>query len=235
MRIFAIADPHLPGGQDKPMDVFGPGWEGHPEAFFEGWRETVSDRDLVLVPGDISWALKLADAVPDLEAIARLPGTKVLLKGNHDYWWPAIGRLRTLLPAGMHALQNDALRFGEFVIAGSRGWLCPGAHGFTEQDAKIYHRELARLRLSLDAARKLGKGRLVVMLHFPPTNAQGDRSEVVDLLAGYEPEAVVYGHVHGEAAGAEPAASFGLPLHFVAADALRFRPKLILEQVPAAD
>lgn len=229
MRVLAIADPHLSAAQPKPMDIFGPGWEGHPERFFTGWREVVRAGDLVLVPGDISWALRLEGALPDLQALAELPGTKVLLRGNHDYWWPSISQLRRSLPAGMHAIQNDALRIGDYRIAGSRGWLCPGAHGFTEQDLKIYRRELERLRLSLRAAERLGDGPLLVMLHFPPTNAVGDRSEVIDLLLSHEPAAVVYGHVHGEAADSEPAASFGLPLHFVAADALGFRPRLILD------
>lgn len=212
------------------MDVFGPGWQGHPERFFSGWAATVADGDLVLVPGDISWALRLEAALPDLQAIAALPGEKVLLRGNHDYWWPSISRLRAALPPRMHAIQNDALRIGEYRIAGSRGWLCPGARGFTDQDLRIYRRELERLRLSLQAARRLGDGDLLVMLHFPPTNPAGDRSEVIDLLEEHEPTAVVYGHVHGEAADSEPAASFGLPLHFVAADALEFRPKLILNR-----
>lgn len=229
MRVFAIADPHLSAAQPKPMDIFGPGWAGHPQCFFDGWRERVTDGDLVLVPGDISWALRLEEAMPDLLDIAALPGTKVLLRGNHDYWWPSISQLRQRLPAGMHAIQNDALRVGQYRIAGSRGWLCPGAHGFTDQDLKIYRRELERLRLSLEAARRLGDGPLLVMLHFPPTNAAGERSEVIELLLRFEPTAVVYGHVHGEAADAEPAASFGLPLHFVAADALGFRPRLILD------
>ena len=231
MRVLAIGDPHLSSSQPKPMDIFGPGWQGHPEAFFQGWREVVRQDDLVLVPGDISWALKLEDALPDLEALGALPGHKVLLRGNHDYWWPSASRLREVLPAGMQAVQNDAVRVGEFVIAGSRGWTCPGSRVFTDQDRKIYDRELQRLRLSLDAARALGEGRLLVMLHFPPTNAAGDRSEVIDLLGEYSPEAVVYGHVHGEAADAQPAAPHGLPLHFVAADALSFRPLLL----PLAD
>lgn len=227
MRVLAIADPHLSGAQPKPMDIFGPNWAGHPERFFEGWRETVREGDLVLVPGDISWALRLEEALADLQAIAALPGTKVLLRGNHDYWWPSISRLRRELPAGMHAIQNDALKFGDYLIAGSRGWTCPGSFGFTEQDHRIYQREVERLRLSLESARKLGPGKLFVMLHFPPTNPAGDESEVIELLRQYEPAAVVYGHVHGEAAGTSPAASHGLPLHFVAADAVRFRPQLI--------
>lgn len=227
MRVLAIADPHLSASQPKPMDIFGPGWQGHPERFFDGWRETVREGDLVLVPGDISWALRLEDALQDLNDLAALPGEKVLLRGNHDYWWPSISRLRAVLPPGMHALQNDALRFGDYLVAGSRGWLVPGAKGFSEQDEKIHLRELERLRLSLTAARKLGPGKLLVMLHFPPTNAAGDRSSVITLLQEFEPAAVVYGHIHGEAVGAQPAASHGLPLHFVAADALGFRPKLI--------
>ncbi len=227
MRVLAIGDPHLSHSQPKPMDIFGPGWQGHPERFFEGWRETVLEDDLVLVPGDISWALKLEDALPDLQALAALPGTKVLLRGNHDYWWPSLSRLREVLPPGMFAIQNDALRFGDYLVAGSRGWLCPGSRQFSDQDRKIYERELQRLRLSLTRARELGDGKLLVMLHFPPTNAAGERSEVIDLLEEFEPAAVVYGHVHGEAADSEPAASFGLPLYFVAADALQFRPLLI--------
>ncbi len=229
MRVLAIADPHLSSRKPKPMDIFGPGWQGHPDRFFSGWRERVAESDLVLVPGDISWALKLEDALPDLRDINELPGRKVLLRGNHDYWWPSISQLRRQLPEGMHAIQNDAIRVGEYRIAGSRGWLCPGAHGFTDADQKIYARELQRLRLSLEAARRLGDGPLLVMLHFPPTNALGERSAVIDLLSEYNPTAVVYGHVHGEAADSEPAASFGLPLHFVAADALEFRPRLILD------
>lgn len=228
MRVYAIADPHLSKAEPKPMDVFGGNWHGHPQILFDRWRETVSDDDLVLLPGDISWALKLEDALLDLADLAKLPGAKVLLRGNHDYWWSSISRVRQMLPAGMHALQNDALRFGDVVVAGARGWLCPGARGFTDQDEKIYVRELERLRLSLAAAERLGPGRLVVMLHFPPTNHLGERSGVVDLLLAARPEAVVYGHVHGEAAEARPRQTWGLPLHFVAADALEFRPRLIL-------
>ena len=167
MRVFAIADPHLSKATPKPMSVFGPNWAGHPELFFEQWRETVADEDLVLVPGDISWAMRLEDALLDLQDVAALPGRKVLLRGNHDYWWPAIGKLRAALPPGMFALQNDALQVGGVVIAGTRGWTSPGAFDFTEQDRKIYDRELERLKLSLKAAKKLSGEKFVVMLHLP--------------------------------------------------------------------
>jgi predicted phosphohydrolase len=231
MRVLAIADPHLSRAAPKPMNIFGGNWEGHPEAFFEGWREVVRDDDLVLVPGDISWAMRLEDAQADLADLGALPGTKVLLRGNHDYWWSSITRLRKALPDSMFAVQNDALRFGDVIIAGTRGWLCPGAHGFTEQDARIYQRELERLRLSLAAARSLGPGQLVVMLHFPPMNFRGEESGFIEILREAEPAAVVFGHVHGESAEKVLSADFGLPLHFVAADAVNFRPQVIIQSV----
>ena|SRR5690606_18557091 len=126
MRLFAIADPHLSRVDPKPMDIFGPGWDGHPEAFFDGWRSVVGDDDVVLVPGDLSWAMRLDDALVDLRDIADLPGRKVILRGNHDYWWPSISKLRKVLPDGMVAIQNDAVVVDEVVIAGTRGWRCLG-------------------------------------------------------------------------------------------------------------
>ena len=210
------------------MDIFGPGWEGHPEAFFEGWREVVGDDDLVLVPGDLSWALRLEDALLDLNDIGELPGRKVILRGNHDYWWPSISKLRANLPEGMFAIQNDALRFGDLVVCGTRGWVTPGSHEFSEQDEKIYLRELERLRLSLQAARKLGGEKLIVMLHFPPANPRRESSGFTELLLEEKPDVLVFGHVHGDPDYREPELP-GIDTHFVAADALGFRPRLLLE------
>ena len=227
MRIFAIADPHLSRADPKPMDIFGGNWEGHPDAFFEGWREVVRDGDLVLVPGDISWAMKLDEALLDLRDLAELPGDKVLLRGNHDYWWPSISKLRAALPAGMYAVQNDALRFGDVVIAGTRGWVCPGGHGFSEQDEKIYRRELDRLRLSLAEAKKAGGEKLIVMLHYPPTNVRLEPSGFTDILLKHAPDALVFGHLHGDDRVIRELGA--TDVHFVAADALRFRPELVLE------
>ena len=152
MRVYAIGDLHLPGGDLKPMDVFGPQWENHFERISESWRASVSDEDLVLIPGDISWAMQLADAAADLRRIAQLPGTILILRGNHDYWWSSLTQLRCCLPERMHAVQNDAYDAGSLVVCGTRGWTIPGA-GASAQDEKIYRREELRLRLSLDAAK----------------------------------------------------------------------------------
>ncbi|WMT56862.1 metallophosphoesterase [Truepera radiovictrix] len=230
MRVFAIADPHLSSAHPKPMTVFGDTWAGHPEAFFRGWRRTVADDDLVLVPGDISWAMSLEDALGDLRAIAALPGRKVLLRGNHDYWWPSVSKLRAALPEGMYALQNDALRFGGVVVAGTRGWVCPGAPGFSEDDERIYRRELARLDLSLQAAQRLREvgTKLVVMLHYPPTNARLEPSGFTERLAAAAPDAVVFGHLHGDYRGRVVEHVGEAPAYLVAADALEFVPRLIL-------
>lgn len=229
MRVFAIADPHLSRAAPKPMTIFGAGWEGHPESFFKGWRETVTPGDLVLVPGDISWAMTLEGALPDLHDIAALPGTKVLLRGNHDFWWPSITRLRAALPEGVYALQNDALRLGKLVLAGTRGWLCPGSSTFGAEDERIYQRELGRLQLSLNAARKLRQpgDLLIVMLHYPPTNLRLEPSGFTELLTQANADAVVFGHLHGDHRAVERVGQ--TPAHLVAADALGFVPKLIVE------
>lgn len=228
MRVFAIADPHLSSANSKPMDVFGSGWEGHPAALFDGWRATVGEDDLVLVPGDISWALTLDEAMPDLLDLAALPGHKVLLRGNHDYWWPSISKLRAALPPRMSAIQNDAVEHGGVVVAGTRGWLCPGHFGFDERDDRIYRRELERLRLSLAAAARLEGQMRVVMLHFPPTNPRLEPSGFSDMIAAAAPDVLVFGHVHS---GSEAVLGElgGVALHFVAADALGFVPRLLFE------
>lgn len=226
MRLFAIADPHLSRVDPKPMTIFGETWQGHPDAFFDGWRSVVEDDDLVLVPGDLSWAMRFDDAMADLADIASLPGRKVILRGNHDYWWPSISKLRRGLPEGMFAVQNDAVALDGVVVAGTRGWVCPGSRGFAEQDEKIYRREVERLALSLRAAERLEGAYRVVMLHFPPTNPRLEPSAFTRLLLEAAPDALVFGHVHGESEGVLEHLD-GIDVHFVAADALGFVPRLI--------
>lgn len=199
MRLFAIGDLHLPGGEEKPMDVFGPHWEGHFERICQDWRERVTPEDTVLIPGDISWAMQLEAAVPDLQAIGRLPGRKVILKGNHDYWWSSIMRVRSVLPSGMEAIQHSAIDMGEAVICGTRGWNFPtGEEPLSKEDQKIFNRELMRLEMALQEGEKLLHGRpMVVMMHYPPLYDMDRDTPFTALLSRYPVHTVVYGHLHG--------------------------------------
>ena len=172
MKIFAIADLHLSFSEniDKPMDRFGPGWENHTERLKENWEKLISDDDLVLIPGDISWAMKLEDALDDFEWIHKLPGTKIISKGNHDLWWSRITYLNSLYD-DIIFLQNDCYVTdgGRIVITASRGWPYPGSAEYTEHDEKIYARELSRMKLGLDAAVKTAPdARMIACLHYPP-------------------------------------------------------------------
>lgn len=199
MCLFAIGDLHLPGGDDKPMDVFDPQWNGHFFRISEDWRKRVSEDDTVLIPGDISWALRLQDAVPDLQAIGELPGRKILLKGNHDYWWTSLSRVRSALPKNMHVLQYDAMDLGNIIVCGSRGWNQPTEEtSLSDEDEKIYQRELQRLELSLQSATRLANGRpIIAMMHFPPLYDNMRNTAFTTLLEKYGVSKVVYGHLHG--------------------------------------
>ena len=157
MAVYAIADLHLPARQ-KPMDIFGEHWKDHFQRISEDWLGRVKPEDLVLLPGDLSWAMRLEEALEDLGSIGALPGTKLLLRGNHDYWWSSIGRVRRALPEGMFALQNDSMLIGGRLYAGSRGWTLPGPES-TEEDLRIYTRERMRLEMSLKHARRLSPTR----------------------------------------------------------------------------
>ena len=153
MKIFAISDLHISTNTNKPMDVFGGNWVGYLDKIFDDWRLKVTDDDIVLIGGDISWAMSIEDAVHDILLLKDLPGIKVFIKGNHDYWWSGIGKVRDILPKNFYALQNDCIKFGNVVICGSRCWSVPGSPDFNEQDMKIYLRETERLKLSFKAAK----------------------------------------------------------------------------------
>ena len=226
MQIYAIADLHLSLTAEKPMDVFGEAWRGHTEKLERNWRETVDEDDLVLIPGDISWAMQLSAALPDLSFIGALPGRKILLKGNHDYWWSAIGRVRATLPVGMRALQNDSFVEDGVGICGSRGWLCPGSSNFSQDDEKIYLRELDRLTLSLQSLPPVETK--IAMLHFPPFSDKDRASGFSERLEAAGVTIAVYGHLHGEANRyAFEGEKNGITYHCVAADKLDFTPKRI--------
>ncbi len=233
MRIFAISDLHLSGHTPKPMEVFGRHWEGHWDRLRGAWRNLVAENDAVLIPGDISWAMTLDQAFVDLDEIAAMPGHKLLLRGNHDYWWSSLQRVRTMLPKGMTALQNDAVRLDGVVVCGTRGWTCPGSSAWQGSDEKIYQREIIRLRLTLeDAKRKLQPGDdLIAMLHYPPFNERQDPSGFSMLLEQFGVRLAVYGHLHG----LQPGTAFegeknGIQYRLVSCDYLDFVPTLLWQQ-----
>lgn len=200
MKVYAIGDLHLSGNNPKPMDIFGGSWANYMEEIEADWRQRVTDEDVVLIAGDISWAMTLSDAAPDLQRIGALPGRKVFIRGNHDYWWKAIGAVRSVLPPAAYAVQNDCVRIGRLLVCGSRGWTTPeNTGGVSVEDKKIFEREVGRVTLSLNVMRKMRRedDRVAVMMHFPPFNSRIEPSPFTALFQEYNVHAVVYGHLHG--------------------------------------
>ena len=199
MNIYSISDFHLSSNCPKPMNIFGRVWDNYlDEIKLE--CDKLNDDDILLIAGDISWAMTLEQAIPDLEFIGSLKGQKILIRGNHDYWWKSISSVRNSLPNGVYALQNDSIKIGNVIFTGSRGWTTPERGGTLPADEqKIYNREVLRFRMGLvEASKKRDEGdSLVVMCHYPPFNSTFDKTPFTDLFDEFKVSAVVYGHLHG--------------------------------------
>ena len=184
------------------MDVFGGPWEDYLNQIKLDWNLKVSDEDIVLMSGDLSWALKLEEATRDLEYLNSLNGKKIIIRGNHDYWWKSISALRRELPHNIYPLQNDAIKIDNYIIAGTRGWVVPESNKqATEQDQKLYQREQIRLELSLKHAKNLKTSdddKIICMIHYPPFNSNIEQSGFTALMEEYGVDKVVYGHLHGK-------------------------------------
>lgn len=208
MKIFSISDLHLSINNPKPMDIFGGPWDNYIDEIVKDWKSKVSDDDVVLIAGDISWAMKTEDAKPDLDFISALPGKKVLIRGNHDYWWKSISAVRSMCNSGLYALQNDYLVLGNYIFTGTRGWQVPEREEMQkEEDTKILNREFIRLELSLQSALKVKeqleansaeKYTIVSLIHYPPFNSKRTPNNFTKLFEKYGVQAVVYGHIHGK-------------------------------------
>lgn len=196
MALYAISDFHLALSGDKPMDIFGDKWYKHDEKIKGNWLRVVKEEDTVLVAGDISWSMHIEEGIKDLEWIHALPGTKIFIKGNHDYFWTSITKLNKLYD-DMKFIQNNFFTYKDYAICGTRGWNNQASDNFTQHDEKIYRRELIRLKLSLDSAVNKGYKKIVVMVHFPPFSERVEDNAMTSLIEEYPVEKVIYGHLHG--------------------------------------
>lgn len=197
MSLYAIGDLHFSTAVNKPMNIFGDNWENHEKKIIDSWNSKVNKNDTVLIVGDTSWGINMDEATFDLDIIHNLPGEKIYVKGNHDYWWTTVAKLNKLYE-DMSFLQNNFYSYNEYAICGTRGWICPNDVKFTEDDEKIYKREAHRLKLSLDAAKKAGFEKIIVITHYPPTNDKLEPSLFTDIYEEYKVEKVIYGHLHGK-------------------------------------
>lgn len=232
MKVFAISDLHLSTAVEKPMDIFGGAWQDYFNKIRENWLRLVTDDDIVLIAGDISWAMTLEDALLDIKEIDKLPGKKVVIRGNHDYWWKSINRMRLQFPKNFFALQNDCIRIGKYLICGSRGWTCPDNGHNTKEDETIYLREGERIKLSLKSMQSQRKEDDIVifMIHYPPFNAKREPSIFTNLIFEYKVDAVVYGHLHGDNCRSDKVVNYnGIRYYLTSCDQVNNKPVLIFD------
>ena len=237
MSLFVLGDTHLSFGvPDKPMDIFG-GWENYQTLIGENWRQRVAPEDTVVLAGDISWGMTLEQAKADFAFLHALPGTKIILKGNHDYWWNSMKKMTEFFDTNgfdtLRILHNNCYPYGEYGICGTRGWVyVPGegsSDGTPDGDAKVLAREEQRLRVSLQAAASQGL-KPIAFLHYPPLYWSNRNEPLLAALHDFGVEDCYYGHLHGAQthARAEKSMVDGIRYHLIAGDYLQFVPKKIL-------
>ena len=228
MSIFAIADLHLSFANPKPMDIFGNNWTNHEAKIREDWISKVKGDDLVLLPGDFSWAMNLEDSYKDFEYLNSLPGRKIMLKGNHDYWWNSLKKLKEFLDKNefknIDFLYNNAFEFENKIIVGTRGW---NLISNDENNEKVLRRELIRLELSITkGTESFGEDKeIIVCMHYPPTNKSLlENSEFIKLMQKYNVTKCIYGHLHGEShKDAVEGYIGGIDVKLVSSDYLEFK------------
>lgn len=228
MSLFVIADLHLSLNGEKPMDVFR-GWHNYVERLEDNWRRVVQEGDTVVIAGDISWAMKLEDAVQDFQFLHSLPGEKILLKGNHDYWWSTRSKIDAFFQeqgfSTLRILHNCAYRVGDVAVCGTRGWLY---NSETAEDKKIVAREAGRLLASLAEGEKLG-GEPMVFLHYPPVYDNMECGGILDILEERRISHCYFGHIHGQYAARKALVGEyrGVRMHLISCDFVNFTPVLV--------
>ena len=230
VSILTISDLHLALGIDKPMDIFGDGWKNYMQRLKENWNLTVSQDDTVVIGGDISWATYLDEAYKDFEYLENLNGRKIILKGNHDYWWESITKLEGYVQkngfCSISFLHNKAISVENKAICGTRGWIDKSNDNFKEDDLKIYNRELMRLDMSLSEADKFACDEKIAFLHYPPVTKNLEINEdYLDILKKHSVKRCFYGHIHSKAAKKAVEGEFdGIEFKLVSADYMGFMP-----------
>ncbi len=227
MSVFAIGDTHLSFGTDKPMNIF-KGWDDYVERLTKNWRALVNTQDTVVIMGDISWAMNLQEAKEDFRYLHELPGYKILLKGNHDYWWNTRAKMETFFAengfTSLKILNNNAFKTGNVCICGTRGWFFDAEK---QEDSKVLLREAQRLQASIDAAKQLG-GEPVVFLHYPPITLNQQCDPIMEVLEREKIRRCYYAHLHGGSAyAAFQGEKYGTKFELLSCDYLKFCPKLI--------
>lgn len=226
MNLFTIADLHLPLGVNKPMDIFG-GWDNYVERIEKNWKKLVNQDDTVVIGGDISWGSSLGESSADFKFINKLPGQKIILKGNHDYWWGTANKINQFLTENdfntIKILHNNCYSDGKIAICGTRGWIYDGTG---DHDQKVILRESSRLETSIKLAVESG-ALPIVFLHYPPVYAEYICNEILDVLKRYNIDTVYYGHIHGKGIFNTVNEYDGIKLKLVAADGVDFTPVFV--------
>ncbi|CDC31748.1 putative phosphohydrolase [Clostridium sp. CAG:508] len=225
MAIYVIADLHLSFSQDKPMSIFGENWEGHSEKIKNNWISKVKPEDTVVLPGDFSWAMYLQDTYKDFEYLNSLPGKKLLLKGNHDYWWTTVTNMRNFLEENkfknIDFIYNNSYLVENKLLTGTRGWNLLD----TENSSKMIKRESIRLQLAIeDGIKKYGDDKeIIVFMHYPPISNTNKKSDFLKILKQYDIKRCYYGHLHGKShQDAVEGIVDGIEFKLISADYLNF-------------
>ena len=230
MSIYAIADLHLSFQENKPMSIFGENWEDHEEKIKKDWKEKVKKEDIVLMPGDFSWAMDLKNTYEDFKYLNNLPGKKIMLKGNHDYWWTTQTKMKKYLKENnfknIEFLYNNSYEYENKIIVGTRGWTISEE----EENKKIIKRELIRLELSIkDGINKYGKEKEIILcMHYPPITMHqiqnNQTTEFMQTMKKYNIKNCIYGHLHGTSIKEAVQGKIdGINFKLVSADALNFK------------
>lgn len=225
MSLFAIADTHLSFGSNKPMDTF-EGWQDYTKKLEKNWNSLVTDRDWVIIAGDISWAMNFDELYNDFQYINSLNGKKIILKGNHDYWWNTLSKMNKFIEENnfntISIMHNNSFEFDGFSVCGSRGWFFDSAE---KHDEKVLNREVNRIKASIDSANTDEK---IVFLHYPPVTSNEKCEEILELLKQKGIKKCYYGHLHGVAAKfAIDGNTDGIDFKLISADRLNFIPYLV--------